>query len=441
MKKWIKFFFLSFFSHKLSKESSKRGYSSTFLSFVLALTFLWVAFVGGDMLPFATHYNNSTDIRATLHEVFANDDLNKRISAEIRNGVLKIAKYGEEYTEDLLVNTLHFGADKEEYSVNGYDIVVDSRSANALAQIEAYCVSNDGKNTEISYEEYLTLSEVARLNFDFKLRYTGNELELNDTMVEGYQKYLHDLGGDAKTMSERSALDLAEGVITRSEYNRAIYELYFENYYPEISSYESTSKVPLLRNYYYHNYISKGLDNYLFIFDDYMTGSFETENGISVSFYGFYTGIEDGVIVPKDATSTEADALIAEFVKDSYDAIGFLNGYAYLLNIFGLIPFIALMLMVATLLTFSLLKLKGVDSISSLGAMLKIIGSYTWFSGAVATIVTLIVAFFVDRNMINAVSIVLFFITLMIRSIIFAIKEIALYTKQLEQQEAELTEV
>ena len=42
--------------------------------------------------------------------------------------------------------------------------------ADTFAEIEAYCVSNDGKNTVISYEDYLTLSEVARLNFDFKIR-------------------------------------------------------------------------------------------------------------------------------------------------------------------------------------------------------------------------------------------------------------------------------
>ena len=49
MKKWFEFFCLSFFSHKISKEGAKRGYATAFLGLILALIFLWVAFMGGDM--------------------------------------------------------------------------------------------------------------------------------------------------------------------------------------------------------------------------------------------------------------------------------------------------------------------------------------------------------------------------------------------------------
>ena len=180
MKKWIRFFSLGFFSHKLSKESTKRGYGNFLLGLLLTLIFLWVSFVGGDMLPFAAHYKNSPDFVATAHSVFANSDVNKRIEAEIENGVLKVRKHGNEYTEAILVNTFENEADKQNYSVNGYNVIIDTRPADTLAEIEAYCISNDGQNLIISYEEYLTLSTVARLNFDFKLKYTGNSLELND---------------------------------------------------------------------------------------------------------------------------------------------------------------------------------------------------------------------------------------------------------------------
>ena len=441
MKKWLKFFGLSFFSHKLAKQGAKRGYSNVFLGFVLALVFLWAGFFCGDVLPFGMHYNNSPDFMAVVHTVLANTDTNKRIDAKIESGALEAKKQSSEYTERLLVNTFERDADKLDYSVHGYNVVIDTRSANALAEIEAYCVSNDGKNTVISYLDYLTLSDVAKLNFDFKLRYTGNALELDDELVEGYRAYLYGLGNENKDKAEKLANDLAQNTIQKSEYNKAIYELYFVNYYPEITAYESTSKVPLLRNYYYHQYISKGADKYLFIFNDYVMGSFETRSGIDVQFYGFYSDLEDGTLITESATQDEANALADSFIKSSFRANRSLTAYAYFVNTVTLVPFIALMLMVATLLTYSVLKLNGVEGVASLGAMLKIVGSYAWFSGMASAVLTVIIMFFAKRSLINALPLVLFFITLVIRSIIFAMEESRQYKKQLEQQEAAETEV
>ena len=167
MRKWFRFFFLSFFSHKLAKEGAKRSYTNCFFGFLFALIFLWAGFVGGDMLPFGAHYNNSPEFMAVARGLFANTDESKRIDAVIENGVLKARKQGGTYTERLLVNTFESDADQQDYSVNGYQVAVDLRPADTLAEVEAYCVSNDGKDTVISYEEYLTLSDVAKLNFDF----------------------------------------------------------------------------------------------------------------------------------------------------------------------------------------------------------------------------------------------------------------------------------
>lgn len=441
MKKWFKFFCFSFFSHKHSKEGAKRGYSNFFLSFILALVFLWIGYVVGDMLPFSTHYHSSPSFAETVRSVFANADVDKRIDAEIQNGVLKIKQNDGTYAQDVIINTFSNHLDKQYYSVNGYDVVVDTRPAHTLAEVEAYCVSNDGKNTTISYEDYLTLSEVAKFNFDFKLRYTGNALILNEELVEGYRKYLKSQSDEQK--AELVALDnsLAESKITKDEYNMAVYELYFINYYPEITDYEATSKVPLLRNYYYHQYIKEGKDKYLFIFDDYMAGSFETQNGIIVSFYGFYDDMENGTLIAAGLSQEMANELADGFIKDAFKTIWKLNVYAYAINVFSLIPFIVLMPMVITLLAYSILKLRSVESISSLGAMFKIVGSFVWFSGLISTVLTAVASFFVPRNLMVALPLILFFVSLAIRSIIFVINEAKLHTKQLEQQEVERTEV
>ena len=440
MKKWFNFFCLSFFSHKISKEGARRGYVNAFLGFLLALAFLWAALIGGEMLPFGAQYNNSPDFRATVHAVLANADADKRIDAKIERGVLKMKKADSEIAESLLINTFKSDSDRMNYSVNGYEVIVDTRPADTLAEFEAYCLSNDGKSVEISYEEYLTLSDVARLNFDFKLRYTGNALTLNDETIDAYIAYLNGLGEENKEKNQKIANDLAEGKITKSEYNREIYKLYFTNYYPTIAEYESTSAVPLLRNYYYHQYISKGIEKYLFIFDDYMTGSFETDGGTAVSFYGFYNDLADGALVAAEATQEAAVKSVDEFIKRAFDSTLVLTVYAHTMNIVSLAPFIALMLLVATLLTYSVLKLGGVESVASLGAMLKIVGSYVWFSGAVAAALSVASAFFVSRSLISVLPTVLFFVILAVRSIIFAVKESKLYKIKRSKQEVRQTE-
>jgi len=91
-------------------------------------------------------------------------------------------------------------------------------------------------------------------------------------------------------------------------------------------------------------------------------------------------------------------------------------------------------------ITYSILKLRGVESITSLGAMFKIIGSFGWCSGAISAVFTVIIAFFVQHSIMTALPLVLFFAALVIRSIIFAIYESKLYLEQLQQQEVERTE-
>ena len=434
MKKWFKFFCLSFFSNKASKDGAKRGYTSFLLGLFLAFVLLWVAYVGADVLPMNTHYNHSPDFKATAHALFSNQTLDKRISAEIKDGTLSARRSGEEQGCGVLVNTIDNEGDREIYSKGGYSVVVDLRPADALAEFEAYYVSNDGKDLTISYEEYLTLSEVARLNFDFKLRYTGCELVLSDEFIGSCKAYLDGLGGDEKLKSDGLAGRLSANEITKDEYNRALYELYFENYYPEITTYESTSKVPLLRNYYYHQYISQGMEKYLFIFDDYMTASFETKGGIDVSFYGFYDNMDNGALVTNGATGSEADEMTDDFMKDCIGSRAPLTAYAYAMNVFTLIPFIALMPFVVTLLAYSLMKLRGIGSVTSFGAAFKILGSYVWFSGVVSALLSVLLSFFLQPNIITSLPLVIFFVTLVVRSMIFALAESKAYLKRSEEK-------
>ena len=172
-----------------------------------------------------------------------------------------------------------------------------------------------------------------------------------------------------------------------------------------------------------------------------MTGSFETKGGVKVAFYGFYTNLADGVLVEDGASQSDAHRAVDSFIKSSFKENLFLNAYAYLVNIISLAPFIALMIMVVALLCYSILRLRGVESISSLVAMLKIVGSFAWFSAVISASLTLIGSFFVRRSLIGILPLLLFFMALVVRAMVFVIIENKGYVKQLELQKTEQTEV
>ena len=434
MRNWLRFFFCSFFSDRISKDGAKRGYTTFFVGLILAFTFLWAGYVGGDILPLGVRYGNSPDFMATMHTVFSNADANQRLNAEIKDGSLLVKKSDGEYSKDLLVNTFENESDRENYSKNGYNVVVDLHPADTPAEFEIRFVSNNGKDLTLTYEEYSLLNAVEKLYFDLELTYTGKALELNDETVEAYRTTLEGLNSEIKPEIDSWANDLASNKITRSEYNRAIYELYFANYYPDITAYESSSKIPLLRNYYYHQYISRGAENYVFIFDDYVTASFETKDGTEVSFYGFYDDMADGAIVASGASQSEANRAVDDFVKQSILSVAPLTLYAYAMNVFSLIPFFSLIPLVVVLLAYSILKLMGVENIKTFGTAFKILGSYVWVSAFISAVTTVVAAFFVPSNIVTALPPVIFFIVLAIRSMIFAVREARAHMKQLEQQ-------
>ena len=170
------------------------------------------------------------------------------------------------------------------------------------------------------------------------------------------------------------------------------------------------------------------------LFNDYIAGSFETKSGIDISFYGFFSDFADGTLNGDITDQEMAEKAADKFIKASYKAVAPLSLYANAMNVFSLIPYISLMPMVVALLAYSILKLLGIDSQRSLGEMFKIVGSYVWFSAAVASILTLLASFFVQPNLLAVLPLLFLFVTLAIRSVIYAVNEANLYKQQLEQQ-------
>lgn len=432
MRKWIKFFFGSFFSNKLSKQSTKRGYTNVFLSLILALIYTCIGVVWADTLPFGTHYNNATEFKSMVRDAFVYPQGVYGIDVEIKDGKLKASKT-DNFESSLIVDTFNNQQDAKDYVKKGYQLVVDTRPADALCKVQPYCVSTDEQKTVITYEEYLSLNDVARRNFEFKLKYTNEQLILDHTMIEGYKTFLNQSGQEIKTSLNELLDNFNQGKITKEDCDRGIYQLYFKEYYPEITNYESNSDVPLLRNYYFHELIGQGKNRFLMVFDDCMVGSFATDGGLEVFFYGFYNGLPDGKLIEGYFDTAVSINAVDNFVKKSFKASGELSSYIYIMNTLRLIPIIALMVIVVTMLAHSIMSLKGVDTCKTFGASLKVVGSYLWFAGIITAILTIIFAFMVKRELITMVFIVAFFVTLLVRTVFFVIGEIKNHKTMLER--------
>lgn len=393
MIKWLKFIGLSFFSDKISKQALKRGYLNLVLGIVFTLVFLFCGVLAADMLPFPTHYDSS-DFKAFVRNAVTSESLKLEVNSE-------------KMTAARIVDCF---ADGGEYCLNGYNLVVDTRPADAFDDFEAYYLSNDGKEQKITIEEYRTLSDVAKRNFDFKIRYTPDELVLTDELTAEHESFLRDINSESFLGLQKKQEELS-----REEYRKQVYNLYIKEYYPDITSYENTGSAPLLRNYY-QNYVNGGAEKYLFIFDDSCVGSFETNTGFKVTFYGFYKSFADGTSF---STPEAADG----FIKNSFKATAPLSVYVYLMNIIRLLPFIVLMPIVTALIAYCVLKIIKAESGKSFGGCVRIAGSYLLVGSLLSALITFICGYFVPRSSLLIAAILILIIILLIRTVIFLISE------------------
>lgn len=398
MKKWLKFIGLSFFSDKISKQALKRGYLNFVCGMIFALVFLFCGVLAADLLPFPAHYNNSADFTGFVRKALSSESLN----IEIKGQKVAASRIADSFADE---------DDAAEYRLNGYNLVVDTRPADAFDDFEAYYLSNDGKGQKITPEEYATLSDVAKRNFDFKIAYTRNELILTDGLTAEHENYLSGINseGFAELQKQQSGL-------SREEYRKKVYNLYVKEYYPDLTAYESTGSAPLLRNYYYHSYINGGSEKYLFIFDDSCVGSFRTDAGVEVTFYGFYKNFADGATF---STDEEADG----FITNSFGATAGLSVYVYFMNILRLLPFVVLMPIVLALIAYCILRIIKSETVSGFGGCIRIIGSYLLVGSLLSAIVTFICGYFVPRNSLLIAAILILFIILLIRTVIFLAAE------------------
>ena len=400
MKSWLRFFGLSFFSDNISKEARLRGILNSVLGFVLTLIFIYCGVLAANRLPFYSHYRNSSQFKTFLGSALEQTQL--------------IAENGSVHS-DKLVDTLSNENDAALYGVNGYNLVIDTRSSSAFDKFEAYCLSKDGKS-EISYEAYLALTEDEQGNYDFKIRYTPEELVLTEQLIAQYAEFLQTVENENTAKSFSELQDKKQnGNITDGQYNESVYALYLKAYYPQMSV-DETSGIPLLRTYYYVNYLYKGnVEKCLYIFEDVLLGFFETDGGLSLELYGYFANVSDGVI-----SVDRADGLII----DAFDSSLAVSSNVYLMNLIRFIPlFVAVPLVLALVAKLFVAFIVKDEKYKKYSVCFKIICSYLAVSSLITAVITFICGFLTSSATLNSLPFIIFAVVMAIRTIVYLIYE------------------
>lgn len=393
MKSWLKYFGLSFFSDKIAKEAVRRSMLNFLLGFVLSLVFIFCGVLAANTLPFRTHYNKASQFKAFVRTAFEN------VNLTIKDG---------RASADKVVNTL-----PAEISAKGYKLVIDTRPSSAFDDFEAYCTPKEGDG-EISYEDFLALPEEERDKYDFKIRYTPNELILTEELTATHEKYLSTVQ-DESVSAKYAEISGKKDSLSAEEYGESVYLLYLKAYYPDLTKYVKNS-APLLRNYYYLNYLNKAaFSEYLFVFDNALIGSFKTDGGLKTSFYGVYDGMSEKVVNGENSDG---------FLKQAFDKALPMMANVYAMNILRFLPFIALMPIILALAMWGVMHYLKVDvKFRRLTTCIKIEGGYLAFSSLVTALTVFVCGFFVSGSVLNYLPLILLFAILLIRTVVYIVME------------------
>lgn len=417
MIEWLKVYGLSFFNDKLAAKSAKYGFVSVFLTIVLSFVFFMFGFMAADVIPFSTHYDNAGQYKEFVHNAFSADG----IRIELKDGLADCDKIINTYTSD---------SDREQYALNGYHLIIDTRESDTLIEFTQVAVKG---GEEIGYEEYLNLSGKEKESYTLETRYTDTILELTSEKTAGFESYLEEIGkeGTDKYNQEAAAAyqELKAKNLPQEEHNREVYYLYVKYYFSNVQSVLMSAKAPVLCDYYYLNYILGDHDNYLYFFDDICAGSFETDGQLPAVFVGYYKDCAQG--------SLDGDN-IDGFIKDVfYNAVRY-SMSSYFTSAMQMAPAYILIPILAGLGLWLICKATKKQFGGKFSDCYKIVNSFALVSALVMGLMIFTLGFFVFARKLYLFMPLIFALILILRTAVFyftsSAKERAV---QAEQEESD----
>ncbi len=400
MTEWLKVFGLSFFNDKLAAKSAKYGFTSVVLAIVLSFVFFMFGFMASDVVPFSKHYDNAVSYKEFVHKAVSSDELNVEIKDGIANG-------------NIIVNTYAYDGDGEKYALNGYNLIIDTRASDTLIEFSQIAVKG---GEEISYEDYLKLTDKEKENYSLEYRYTDKPLELTDELTAKCESYIAGISEEGTDGYNKSAAaeykKLKQSNLSGDEYAKEIYFLYVRYYYTDFESALMSAKAPVLCDYYYLNFVLGDNKNYLYMLDDICIGSFQTDNGIPAVFTGYYKDCANGVL---DENSVDG------FIKGVfYNSVGYYMS-SYFTSAIQLAPGYILIPVIIGFVLFLIEKAGKKQQAAKFTDCYKTVNSFVWISALATGLLTFILGFFMFARKLYLFMPLIFAIILLVRTAVFYI--------------------
>lgn len=430
---WLKFYFLGFFSHKLSRQGAARSFFNCFLSLVLTLLLLSGGLALGNSLSFGSHYSKAEEFREFLYSAFAGEDAASRIGLTMSGGTLSADIPGGDQVNG-------FAYEEDGYTVNGYRLIVDTREA-ATAFDDFSLLCYDAAGNEISYAEFRALSEEAQNKGSWTVVYSGISLDTAANQ-SGYLSWLDRVADptdgeyDADIAEEYASLNLsyASGGVTAQSYADSLYILYVRSYYPSFSDVESYAEAPTLRTYYLGAQ-SVGEQKYLILLNDICLCSFVTDSGVVVSFGSYYSSNADGTVCSDGMTSAQRQTAVDRFIRQAFRSSGGLNFLIYLMNDLKFILLLAALLFLLAVACFLLFRAARRETDYRIFGMMKVAGSFLLFDAFLCFIAAIVLCFFCSVSTVFTVLEILCAALVVARTAVFAVTECIVSPKRKPQEE------
>lgn len=411
MRDFFRFFWLSFFSDKIAAEAPDRKVYTAFVSLFIAFILFVVTLVAADFCSFSVQYGKADAFNSLVNNAFAGD-IDTRISLDVSDGRIFAARSGGECAKAKVINSF---TDDSEYSVGGYNFVVDTR---AMTAYDAFEVSFEGCG--VTAEQYAGLPFAAKKNFVPKIVMTDKERVLDGEFVATCEAYLDKMSDKTGVDYDKDISDAYAAIkgstADPTEKNGQIYALYLRAYYPSL--FDGKTGVPNLRNYYAAEYMEDpDVRNYLFVFEDMIVGSFEA-NGVARKFYGYASKLDDGAAVTATDTGA-AQQQIKNFIKSAYNGSLGISTYLYFINSRRIFLFAIGIWLVPALIAFGISRAVKRDIPKKFGEWFKISGAFILWSALITAVIGFICGFFVSLDTVFALITPLFGGIMLVRLIVF----------------------
>ena len=409
-KDWLKVFGLSFFSDKIASRAAKKGATLIIISLIFTFVFFFCGYLGASVVPFSTHYKNAYGYRSFLYGVFTDENA---LNLAMDGGKAKVTK--SDNTEIQVVNTYENATDAEKYAKNGYNLIIDTRSSRSFIEFEEYAVNGDER---ISYETYLGLGKAEKSNYQLRVHCTDELYTIGEKEVTKFTAFFDDItSSESKNYNSAAAIAYKKLNKNAPSYNDDLYRLYVKYYYTDISSVVTGESVPVLRDYYYREYVHNSNSHYFYIFDDMCAGSFETNNEIPVVFGGYCESFADDAVI-KNQSIQEVDAFVNNLFYNTVP----LTIATYLVNTLMLTVYVIFMPLILAFIMWIVGKFFAKGCLENRYIeCYKIVSSFVFFTALITSLLVFFMSFGVSASLLYKITPYIFLGILLIRVIAYCL--------------------